>query len=229
MDYLFARYGGVVMVERFITGREIHASVCQFGPAEPPTALPLAEIRFEPDETLWPIYSYDAKWKEQSREYQLRPVDIPARLPEDVAERVRRASVQTHRVLGCRDYSRVDLRVAPDGEVFVLEGNPNPSITSLTLETGLDLIGKKKMQPVRAALAWTLGRLGTRMPLYGPLNVVVPVDTASAWLARLMDERDGDANDVLAVMQMARRTDDRYRDIDDALGRLSLASRRAAP
>ena len=91
---------------------------------------------------LWPIYSYDAKWKEQSREYQLRPVDIPARLPEDVAERVRRASVQTHRVLGCRDYSRVDLRVAPDGEVFVLEGNPNPSITSLTLETGLDLIGK---------------------------------------------------------------------------------------
>jgi D-alanine-D-alanine ligase len=69
-------------------------------------------------------------------------VDIPAKLPADVVERVRKAAVLTHRVLGCRDYSRVDLRVAPDGEVFVLEGNPNPSITSLTLETGLDLIGK---------------------------------------------------------------------------------------
>ena len=72
----------------------------------------------------------------------MRPVDIPAKLPDDIVERVRKAAVLTHRVLGCRDYARVDLRVAPDGEVFVLEGNPNPSITSLTLETGLDLVGK---------------------------------------------------------------------------------------
>jgi D-alanine-D-alanine ligase len=142
VDYLIAQYGGPVLVERFVSGREIHATACEFDPSGRPTVLPLAEIRFEPDEKLWPIYSYDAKWKEQSREYQLRPVDIPSKLPEDVAERVRQAAVLTHRVLGCRDHSRVDLRVAPDGEVFVLEGNPNPSITSLTLETGLDLIGK---------------------------------------------------------------------------------------
>lgn len=142
VDYLIARYGGPILVERFVTGREVHATVCEFDPAGQPVVLPLAEIRFEPDENLWPIYSYDAKWKEQSREYQMRPVDIPARLPADVVERVRAASVLTHRVLGCRDHSRVDLRVAPDGEVFVLEGNPNPSITSLTLEIGLDLVGK---------------------------------------------------------------------------------------
>jgi hypothetical protein len=115
-----------------------------------------------------------------------------------------------------------DLQFGPQEsiEVWRLLGSLELLPTSTKLELGgivLDLIGKKKMQPVRAALAWTLGRLGTRQPLYGPLNVVVPVDAASAWLARLISERDSDASDTLAGMQMARHTGDRYRDIDDAL------------
>src|SRR5690606_27577428 len=36
-----------------------------------------------------------------------------------------------------------------------------------------DLLGKKKLEPARAAMAWTLGRLGTRAPVYGPLNTLV--------------------------------------------------------
>ncbi len=81
----------------------------------------------------------------------------------------------------------------------------------------LDLIPKKKMEHARAALAWTLGRLGTRVPLYGPLNVVLPAEAVSGWLSRVMDLRGHDPSDALAVMQLARRTDDRYRDVDDAL------------
>jgi D-alanine-D-alanine ligase len=141
VDYLFAHYGGPALVERFVTGREIHASVVELDRTGEPTVLPLAEIRFDPDEKLWPIYTYDAKWKEQSREYLLRPVDVPVTLPPDVTDRLVRATKQTYKVLGCRDHARVDVRVAPDGEVYVLELNPNPSITSVMLSTGLELIG----------------------------------------------------------------------------------------
>jgi hypothetical protein len=78
----------------------------------------------------------------------------------------------------------------------------------------LDLVPKRKMENARDALVGTLGRLGTRSPLYGPLNVVVPAETVVRWIERLLDAHKGDAVDALAVMQMSRRTGDRYRDID---------------
>ena len=51
----------------------------------------------------------------------------------------------------------------------------------LKIELGgmlLDLLPKRKMEPVRAAMVWAIGRLGARVPLYGPLNAVVPADVA---------------------------------------------------
>ena len=93
-----------------------------------------------------------------------------------------------------------------------------PVATKVELgEMLLDLLPKKKMQNARAALVGSLGRLGTRSPLYGPLNVVVPTETVSGWIQRLLDTTAGNADDALAVMQMARRTGDRYRDISDEL------------
>jgi hypothetical protein len=87
----------------------------------------------------------------------------------------------------------------------------------------LDLIPKRKMESQRAALIWTLGRLGARQPSYGPLNTVVPVEVATRWLKELMRLReDEDAMLPLAVMQLARRTDDRYRDISDKLRQETL-------
>jgi hypothetical protein len=77
----------------------------------------------------------------------------------------------------------------------------------------LDLLPRKRMEPVRSALTWTLGRVGARTPLYGPLNTVVPAETAAGWLTRLLDNSFGGPMEQLAVMQLARRTDDRYRDV----------------
>ena len=81
----------------------------------------------------------------------------------------------------------------------------------------LDLVPKRKMENARDALVGTLGRIGTRSPLYGPLNTVVPAETASNWVRQLMDLNQGEGVDTFAVMQMARRTGDRYRDIDEQL------------
>jgi hypothetical protein len=79
----------------------------------------------------------------------------------------------------------------------------------------LNLVGKRKMEPVRNALLWTIGRLGARVPLYGPLNTVVSADVAGAWLTKLLAMQIETAECQLAVMQLARRTDDRYRDLPE--------------
>ncbi len=60
---------------------------------------------------------------------------------------------------------------------------------------------------------WALARLGARVPAYGPPNGVVDVEIVEAWLERMMAiPRDRPAL-AFAVMQLARRTEDRYRDI----------------
>ncbi len=65
---------------------------------------------------------------------------------------------------------------------------------------------------------WCVGRLGARVPIHGGFEGVVPLDRVEAWISRLLalpkKRRDHYA---LALMLLARRTDDRSRDIDDEL------------
>ena len=96
----------------------------------------------------------------------------------------------------------------------------------------LDLLPKRKMEPVRPAMIWALGRLGARVPMYGPLNAVVPADVAARWLTVLLgrkllggktDEKSEKTPErQLAIMQLARRTDDRYRDLAEKLRREAM-------
>jgi hypothetical protein len=76
----------------------------------------------------------------------------------------------------------------------------------------LDLLPKRKMEPMRPAAVWAIGRIGARVPVYGPLNTVIPADLVAKWLKTLMKLAGDEPVNDLAVMQMARRTDDRYRD-----------------
>jgi hypothetical protein len=103
-------------------------------------------------------------------------------------------------------------------EVWRLLGSLELLGAAVKIELGgmlLDLLPKRKIEPVRPAVTWALGRLGSRVPVYGPLNTVVPVETASAWLKKLMDAAGDDPADLLAVVLLARRTDDRYRDLPE--------------
>ncbi|MHB9078972.1 MAG: Hsp70 family protein [Pirellulaceae bacterium] len=78
------------------------------------------------------------------------------------------------------------------------------------------LLPKRKLANLHGPMIWALGRLGQRVPVYGPLNTVVPSDTAERWLDALLSYAAADpATGSLAVMQIARRTDDRYRDVGD--------------
>ncbi len=75
----------------------------------------------------------------------------------------------------------------------------------------LEKIGKEKPRPQDL---WALGRLGARFPFYGPLDRVVPSHTAGRWLNDLLSlQLPGSTALAQALVQMARRTGDRERDL----------------
>jgi hypothetical protein len=63
---------------------------------------------------------------------------------------------------------------------------------------------------------WALSRIGARVPLYGPLNALVPASKVKAWLTPLLtwDWPEPDKA-AFPLAQLGRRTGDRTRDIDD--------------
>jgi molecular chaperone DnaK (HSP70) len=79
---------------------------------------------------------------------------------------------------------------------------------------GHELLAKIRKQPADAIWMWALGRLGARIPLYGPLHSVVAAETAGKWLKSLLDLSTFAAATTSAILLIARRTDDRSRDID---------------
>ncbi|HEY0982860.1 Hsp70 family protein [Schlesneria sp.] len=80
----------------------------------------------------------------------------------------------------------------------------------------LEMLGRPRFAALASATYWALGRIGARRPVYGPLNSVVPADVAARWLKSLAELDLTDSLAAFAVMQMGRRTGDRYRDIDEA-------------
>ncbi len=65
------------------------------------------------------------------------------------------------------------------------------------------------------AQVWTLGRLGARVPLYGPLNTLLPAGNVEAWIERLVRLPGPDEEVAFALVQLTRRTGDRFRDVSD--------------
>ena len=80
----------------------------------------------------------------------------------------------------------------------------------------LELLEVKKWSAARGACLWTLGRLASRQPAYGPLNCVVDSQHVERWLNELARCRGDEPELALALMLGGRRVHDRYRDISEA-------------
>jgi D-alanine-D-alanine ligase len=117
------------LVEEYIDGREIHCAVLGSDP------LPLYEMKFKggvdnEGRPMPNIITYRAKWDPFSRDYYAMESKCP---PDDldpaVAAHVQDVAARAYKVLGVRDYARVDMRLdVKTGEPFVLEVNPNPDL-----------------------------------------------------------------------------------------------------
>ena len=82
---------------------------------------------------------------------------------------------------------------------------------------GKDLLRKIKEHPNNKSFLWSLGRLGARIPLYGPLNCVVPAETAGEWVRSLLKLPELNSDVASAIVQLGARTNDQLRDIDNDL------------
>ncbi|HEY4934161.1 MAG TPA: Hsp70 family protein [Terriglobales bacterium] len=88
---------------------------------------------------------------------------------------------------------------------------------------GSELLRKLKKEPTDSGWLWSLGRFGARIPLYGSLSCVVPAETASEWVAALLELRELTPETASAILQLGRRVDDRARDISPEVVRSTVA------
>jgi D-alanine-D-alanine ligase len=110
------------MVEHFIPGREIYVSLLGNSPR---VALPLTEIHFGESFKGRPnVLSYRAKWDQWSEECKDSPSG-PCQLEPALQEKCIQVALEAFDALECRDYGRVDLRLSPEGEPYVIDINPN--------------------------------------------------------------------------------------------------------
>jgi len=87
-----------------------------------------------------------------------------------------------------------------------------PSPTRVTL--GKELVLKVKDQPTNKSFLWSLGRMGARIPLYGPLNCVIPAEVAAQWMRSLLRLGELTPDVASAVVQLGARTNDPHRDVE---------------
>ena len=113
-----------VLVEAAASGREVECGVLEF-PDGRVEASPLAEIHVDPSH---PFYDFEAKYIADDSTF-----DIPAKIPDDVADRVRAVAVAAFRELDCQGLARVDFFVGDDGTVLVNEINTMPGFTSISM------------------------------------------------------------------------------------------------
>jgi len=99
---------------------------------------------------------------------------------------------------------------------------------SLRQSLGEELLARIRKEPTDKAWLWSLGRVGARIPLYGPLNCIVAVETASKWLMALLDLPEFTTETASAIVQLGSRTSDHLRDIDDDLRQKAIARLAAA-
>lgn len=127
IDELQTEYQQPVLVEQFIEGREFYVGVLGNANAE---ALPVIELDFSGFPADKPrIASWEAKWGDdgdaKGAEYAGTKSVFPEQLDPALEERMKRVAVEAFQALRLRDYGRIDLRVSPSGEIYVIEVNPN--------------------------------------------------------------------------------------------------------
>jgi D-alanine-D-alanine ligase len=130
-------YDRKVLLERYVSGRDLAVSVLDpvdgSPPARPPTraagqepiALPVVEAIPREEE----FYNYESRY-----EIGMTTFVCPAELPAETAARARALALETYRLLGCHGVARVDLMLdGESGELMVLETNVVPGMTETSL------------------------------------------------------------------------------------------------
>jgi hypothetical protein len=99
---------------------------------------------------------------------------------------------------------------------------------AVKVEAGGWLIEKLSAGRPPPGVAWALGRLGARVPVAGAAHHAVPPEVAASWLEKLLELPAGDEV-PFAIMQLARLSGDRARDLDEPLRERAIAALQKSP
>jgi D-alanine-D-alanine ligase len=120
-------YEQSVILEEFLPGAEFTCGV--IGNGREARVLPIVGMRFDvlPEGAL-PIYGFEAKWIWDTPEQPLQLFECPARIDEGLRTAIERVTLRAYSALGCRDWSRIDVRLDAAGVPNIVEVNPLPGI-----------------------------------------------------------------------------------------------------
>jgi D-alanine-D-alanine ligase len=121
------RHGEPALVEDYLPGREFTVAV--LGNGDKVRLLPIIELKFD----VLPIgansiYSYEAKWIWDTVDNPLDIYECPAKLDSSLKAEIEILTKDAYRVMNCRDWSRIDIRLDAKGRPNILEINPLPGI-----------------------------------------------------------------------------------------------------
>ena len=110
-------YSEVALIEEYIAGREMTVAVLD--------QQPLAVLEIKPKHG---IYDYECKYTSGMSEYI-----VPADIPSETSEYLKRQALLAYNSVGCKNYARVDFRLTNSNKSFCLEVNTLPGMTNLSL------------------------------------------------------------------------------------------------
>ncbi|MBN2545561.1 MAG: hypothetical protein JXB50_07180 [Spirochaetes bacterium] len=121
-EFVYDNLKQSAIVEDFIDGREFHVTLWGNGIIH---ALPPAEMDFGAFKNIKDrLCTFDSKFTPGSTHYEQIELRIPAQLDEKQLELLNYTAIKAYKVMGCRDYARIDLREC-NGIYYVLDINPN--------------------------------------------------------------------------------------------------------
>jgi D-alanine-D-alanine ligase len=117
------RYDQEIIIEEFITGREIECALLGNVPAQ---ASNPGEIVISKE---YEFYTFDAKYVDA----QAVNIKVPAEIDKPTIKKIKEVSVQAYQALHCEDFARVDLFLTKKGKVYVNEINTIPGFTNSSM------------------------------------------------------------------------------------------------
>jgi D-alanine-D-alanine ligase len=124
--FIHQKFDCDALIEEYIEGRELYLSVLGNHRL---TVFPPREIFFEQVPEDAPKFAtFHAKWNDAYRKKWGIKNAAAGPLPEKAEENLATLARKIYRLLKIRGFGRIDVRLTPAGEVFVIEANPNPSL-----------------------------------------------------------------------------------------------------
>jgi D-alanine-D-alanine ligase len=126
VKFIHERLNQEALAEEYIEGRELYVSILG---NEQLRVFPFREVVFaEVPEGQPKFFTFKAKWDDAYRKrWGIQNIFAEA-LPDGMTQRIFKVCKAAYRALRIRGYGRIDLRVTPEGEIVILEANPNPNL-----------------------------------------------------------------------------------------------------